>query len=219
MAAPTFKDAFRFPLATPEARRDLIIGALFLLIPVWGWIANLGHRILYTHKMIHAQNPFPAWADLRAVTRHGLWTLLGMVLYHLPAAACFALAPIAEPVLPGTKTPLLALGVLLWLVGTALVPGYMTEYCRDFRVRVIFQPIEAAKRVLSAGTDFWRAWLVVLAAGLLSFAGLFAFGVGFLFTSVWFWQVAAYSFATVFTSGAIRWTIDPKAPRPAPQPT
>lgn len=33
----------------------------------------------------------------------------------------------------------------------------------------------------------------------LSFLGLLAGGVGFVFTSVWFWQVAAFSFATVFT--------------------
>jgi hypothetical protein len=34
---------------------------------------------------------------------------------------------------------------------------------------------------------------------LLSFGGLLILGVGFVFTSVWFWQVAAFSFATVFT--------------------
>ena len=34
---------------------------------------------------------------------------------------------------------------------------------------------------------------------LVSFVGLLGFGVGFAFTSVWFWQVAAFSFATVFT--------------------
>jgi hypothetical protein len=34
---------------------------------------------------------------------------------------------------------------------------------------------------------------------LLSFVGLLGFGFAFNFTSVWFWQVAAFSFATVFT--------------------
>jgi hypothetical protein len=32
-----------------------------------------------------------------------------------------------------------------------------------------------------------------------SFVGLLAFGVGFFVTSVWFWQVAGFSFATVFS--------------------
>ncbi len=33
----------------------------------------------------------------------------------------------------------------------------------------------------------------------MSFSGLLALGAGFLFTSVWFWQVAGFSFASVFT--------------------
>jgi len=33
----------------------------------------------------------------------------------------------------------------------------------------------------------------------VSFSGLLALGAGFLFTSVWFWQVAGFSFASVFT--------------------
>jgi hypothetical protein len=40
---------------------------------------------------------------------------------------------------------------------------------------------------------------IALAALAISFAGLFVFGIGFLFTSVWYWQVAGFSFATVFT--------------------
>jgi hypothetical protein len=45
-----------------------------------------------------------------------------------------------------------------------------------------------------------HAWAIALAALLCSFLGLLAFGVGFLFTSVWFWQVAGFSFATAFTN-------------------
>ncbi|MCC5787463.1 MAG: DUF4013 domain-containing protein [Phycisphaerales bacterium] len=217
MAAPNFKDAFLFPLKTPESRRDLVLGGLILSIPIWGWIANLGHRIVYTHRMIHAEDPFPAWSNFGTITRHGLWTFLGMVFYHLPAAACFILAPLAESMVPGALAPLVALGVVLWALASVLLPGFMTEYCRQFRAREIFRPVAAARRVLSAGPDYWKAWLIVLTAGILSFAGLLAFGIGFLFTSVWFWQVAAYCFATVFTQGAIRWTVDPTAPRPTPQ--
>ena len=48
---------------------------------------------------------------------------------------------------------------------------------------------------------------------LVSFVGLLGLGVGFLFTSMWFWQVAAFCFATVFTR---RFDLDAagRAPRP-----
>ncbi len=50
------------------------------------------------------------------------------------------------------------------------------------------------------GPAYWRAWSIALCALLLSFLGLLGFGVLFFVTSVWFWQVAGFSFATVFTS-------------------
>jgi hypothetical protein len=40
---------------------------------------------------------------------------------------------------------------------------------------------------------------IALVALLLSFAGLLVFGFGFLLSSVWFWQVAGFAFASVFT--------------------
>jgi hypothetical protein len=46
---------------------------------------------------------------------------------------------------------------------------------------------------------YWRAWAIALSALVISFAGLFGLGLGFLLTSVWFWQVAGFSFASVFT--------------------
>jgi hypothetical protein len=55
------------------------------------------------------------------------------------------------------------------------------------------------RRVLQGGVAYWHAWAIAFAALLCSFLGLAGLGVGFFFTSVWFWQVAGFSFATVFT--------------------
>ena len=49
------------------------------------------------------------------------------------------------------------------------------------------------------GLAYWKAWSIVVPVMLLSFLGLLGLGIGFVFTSVYFWQVAAFSFATVFT--------------------
>jgi len=40
---------------------------------------------------------------------------------------------------------------------------------------------------------------LALPASTFSFLGLAMFGIGFLVSSVWFWQVAGYIFANVFT--------------------
>lgn len=40
--------AFRFPLQSRIARAEVAIGALWLLVPVVGWILDMGHRIAMT---------------------------------------------------------------------------------------------------------------------------------------------------------------------------
>jgi hypothetical protein len=65
--------------------------------------------------------------------------------------------------------------------------------------REVFHPVRALRRVAEGGVQYWHAWSIALAALVCSFVGLLAFGIGFLVSSVWFWQVAGFSFATVFT--------------------
>lgn len=153
----------------------------------------MGHRIVMTHRMQHGLPAWPAWGDYRQLFRHGCVTFLGMVEYHTPAVVVDWFAwPFSLPTLH-----ILAAG--LWVLATIAVPGYMSHYCYTLDAREIFDPFRALRRVLEGGTAYWHAWGIALAALLLSFVGLVAFGIGFLITSVWFWQVAGFSFASVFS--------------------
>ena len=87
---------------------------------------------------------------------------------------------------------------LAFVLATLAIPGFMTHYCVAFDPREILRPARALRRVLEAGPAYWKAWGIALSALALSFLGLLGLGVGFLFTSVWFWQVAGFSFASVF---------------------
>ena len=185
--------AFRFPLQSAIARREVVIGALWLLVPIVGWILNMGHRIAMTHRMQHGEPAWPAWSDYPALLKHGTITLLGMIEYHLPAVVCELAAWYYD------APALHIVAALLWVIATVAVPGYMSHYCFTLDPREVFDPIRAMRRVIEGGAAYWHAWSIALAALFLSFLGLAAFGVGFLFTSVWFWQVAGFSFATVFT--------------------
>ena len=96
------------------------------------------------------------------------------------------------------------------------IPGYMSHYCRAFDPAEIFNPFRALGRVREGRRAYWHAWSIALLAMALSFVGVIGLGIGFLFTSVWFWQVAGFSFASVFTQ---RFTLDgdPSAPPAATQ--
>ena len=185
--------AFRFPLQSAIARREVLIGALWLLVPIFGWVLNMGHRIEMVHRMQHGQPAWPAWTNKRQLLRDGMITLLGMIEYHTPA------------VLLGSAAwywgmPLLYIpAALLWIIATLAVPGYMSHYCVARDASEVFNPLKAMRRVFETGAGYWYAWFIAVSALLLSFAGLLVFGLGFLVTSVWFWQVAGFSFATQFT--------------------
>ncbi len=86
------RTAFRFPLQCAIARQEVLKGALWLLVPVGGWILNMGHRIEMTHRMQHGLAAWPAWVSYPRLLRDGSLTLLGMIQYHSPAAVLGLLA-------------------------------------------------------------------------------------------------------------------------------
>ncbi len=172
----------------------MLIGSLWLCIPIVGWVLNMGHRIVVVHHLIHGDiQPWPAWGNLRELLRHGVITLAGMLLYLLPAA------------ITGCVAYLLwswAIGIIagvFFVIGICAIPGYMTAYCAQFDHREVFNIRRSLQRVVHAGPAYWKAWGITLVALAGSFFGLLGFGVLFLFTSVWFWQAAAFCFANTMT--------------------
>lgn len=189
----TFKSAFKFPLQNKLAREEVLWGGVLLLIPVIGWILNMGHRIQFVHHMQNGRPPWPAWGDYRQLFFNGFIAFLGMVYYYLPGIAVSLAGWYAD------HRIVLGIGIFLMILATVAIPGYMTHYCLNFDAREIFNPLRSLRRIVQGGGLYWKAWGIALTALVLSFSGLLVFGVGFLLTSVWFWQVAGYSFANVFT--------------------
>ncbi len=189
----SLRSSFAFPLQTVQARREVLIGAAWLLLPGIGWLMNMGHRVVMVHRMMSGDAPWPAWRRPGQLLWHGLVTFGGMAYYYAPGAALAWLGWRMGSV------PLMASGAVLLVLATLAIPGYMTHYCRAFDPREIYDPVRALSRALQGGRAYWRAWGIALAALALSFLGLLALGVGFLVTSVWFWQVAGFGFARVFS--------------------
>jgi hypothetical protein len=189
----SLRSAFLYPVQSSLARKEVLYGALILCIPILGWLLNMGHRIEMAYRMQHGHSAWPSWRNFRALLYHGTIMFLGMAEYHAPAVICGLIAwRTGHPALYG-------IAAVLWVIATAAVPGYMTHYSFSLDPREIFNPLRAMRRVFEGGRSYWHAWLIALAALGCSFLGLLAFGAGFVITSVWFWQVAGFSFATVFS--------------------
>ena len=194
LATPlSMKSAFRFPLQSAEARKEVLWGAMLLLIPLIGCLLNMGHRIEMVHRMQHGKSAWPSWGKYNRLFRSGLIVWLGMVCYYAPAMVLTA---------AGWRFGnawVYAAALLAFLLASIAIPGYMTHYCRTYDYREIFNPLRAFHRIQEGGSAYWKAWGIALAALSVSLLGLLALGAGFLVTSVWFWQVAGYSFAAVFS--------------------
>jgi hypothetical protein len=190
----SLRSAFRFPLQSATSRKELLWGAFLLLVlPGIGWLLNMGHRIVVVHRMQRGLPPWPAWRDYRQLLRHGVVTLGGMLYYYAPGLAAAWLSR-------RLQSSVMALCAAMLLIGATLaIPGFMSHYCRSFSAAEIYNPFRALSRCIQGGTLYWRTWLIALSGLAVSFVGLLGFGVAFLVTSVWFWQVAGFAFACTFT--------------------
>ena len=63
---------------------DILIGGLWLLVPVIGWLMNMGHRVVVVHRLQKGEEPWPAWENPKELMIHGCYTFLGMVWYGWP---------------------------------------------------------------------------------------------------------------------------------------
>lgn len=187
----TLRNAFLFPIQNAASRRELLIGAALLLVPGVGWVLNMGHRLRLVHEMLHDRDPWPAWHRPLTLFFNGLLTTLLIGISHVPAAVAAALALSLD--IPW----LLLLVPILLAPALYVLPGFMTAYAHQYDSRALLQPTAAINRVRSGGRMYAKAWLIAFSAAMISFAGLLGLGIGFLVTSVWFWQVAAFCFAHV----------------------
>ena len=196
---PRLGPCLRFPLAAPERRRDVVVGGLRLLVPLVGWIVNLGHRLEVVHGLVHGlvhgpRPVFPGFRPVAPLLRKGLRAFGAIVLYLAPSAT---LALVAATATEGAVRTAAFVGAAALLgLGVFVLPGGMTWNAAHDDMSMLHRPDRAWRRAREGGWDSVAAWGIALVAITLSFAGLVVAGVGFLFTSAWAWHVAGYAFST-----------------------
>jgi hypothetical protein len=191
--SPSFAECFRFPVATRDARRDLLIGGTLLLLTVPGWILNMGHRLTVVSRAWQGDPPyFRGFRPWRQTFWRGLQAFVAIVVYLSPSLALAGLAWLSWP----GRTAWLAgaAAALLFSVGVFALPGGMTRNAVAGDLSYLVRPDRALRVALAGGRAYLKAWLIAASAVALSFLGLAAAVVGFFYTSVWAWSVAGFAF-------------------------
>ncbi len=198
----SFAECFRFPVSSPEGRRDILIGGTLLFTLLVGWIFNLGHRLEIFYRLHQDQRPcFAGFAPWGRTFRRGCQAFAAICLYLSPAGLCGILALLAWRSGWGTLAAGFgSLAALFFLLGIFSLPGGMTYNAALRDMSYLYRPDKAFRRALDGGTAYLKAWCISLCAISLSFLGPLGLGVGFFYTSVWAWIVVGYAFSKALLS-------------------
>jgi hypothetical protein len=193
-----WKEAFLFPVATPEARRDVLIGGTLILF-LWpvGWIFNLGNRLNVVARLHAGRRPyFTGFRPWPFTFWRGCVSAATIASYLSPAAAFGALALYAHAkgIGPSLVTALAVASAAAFVMAVFTLPGCMTVYAVEGDAAVLRDPARAFRRAWSRRTVYLRAWAIGLASVVLSLVGALGALIGFLYTSVWSWEVVGYAF-------------------------
>ncbi|HJP61126.1 MAG TPA: hypothetical protein VJ865_14060 [Gemmatimonadaceae bacterium] len=203
----SWRAALQFPVATPEGRHDVLIGgiAVILLLPI-GWILNLGARLDVVQRLYENNPPFfRGFHPWRRTFRRGCVSAATIFSYLSPAMLSAGLAWYTHHIGSPSWIVGASIGVAVaaFVLGVFTLPGCMTVYACEKDPEVLWHPARAFARARRAGREYGKAWLISLAAVALSLLGLLGLVIGFVFTSVWAWEVVGYAFTVAMYSSSV----------------
>jgi hypothetical protein len=194
----TWGAAFKFPLASRTARKEILIGGLlFMMFPPFGWIVNLGNRLNVIRRLYIGEEPFTGFHPFQETYTRGCISG-GTILSYLFPGIFLTITSLFlwkfSLVSLNIFLSLLAVGLLVFSAAMFALPGCMVIYACENEVSVLLNPFQAFKRGVLRGKIYLKAWAIALAAITISIFGILLLGLGFFFLSVWAWQVAGYAF-------------------------
>lgn len=209
---PSFRESFRFPLESPEGRRDVMIGGLlFLLTGPVGFVFCMGHRLHVLRRLTTGESPaFYGFRPFRFTFVRGLRACCAIAVYLLPGLSMILIAALAGWPL-AIRIALGAVGAVFFLMGLFALPGGMTYNAVHDDMAMLFRPDRAFSIALSGGRNYLKAWAIGWSATAVVYASLLLFVIPYFFVSPWAWSAAGHA----FTVALVPESLPPREPMPS----
>src|SRR5262249_23634017 len=172
-------------------------GTLILFLGRVGWVLNLGNRLNVVARLHAGRSPyFTGFRPWTSTLMRGCISASAIATYLSPAAAFGALAYYAhaKTVAPPIVAILGAASAATMVLAVFTLPGCMTVFAGEGDATRFRDSVRAFCRVWLRRHVYLRAWAIALVSVSLSFVGVLGALIGFLYTSVWSWDVVGYAF-------------------------
>jgi Protein of unknown function (DUF4013) len=209
--------AFSFVFQDPRWVSKVAIGALMMLIPIFGWLVLFGYTMRVTRLVATTGTdlPLPEWDDFGGLFMEGLRAFGVAFIWSLPLSVitgCLSLGIDNDDV--GAQFAVNCLNFLLSIPLGLVLPAALARTA----VEGTFNAGLEVGRVLGIVRDRFADYVVVLligyAAGIIAVAGFIALCIGVLVTIVYSFLLSAHVYGQAYH----RATAGPATTAPAPSP-
>ncbi len=187
--------AFSFPLQDPRWVAKILIAAVMLVIPIFGWLVLSGYGLRITRQVAAGTDvPLPEWEDFAGLFVDGLKLFAVTFVWSLPAALLSGIAS-------GGGDPSFAggcLSSLISLVAAFFLPAAIARVATTGSVGAGLEVGTVISLVQRNVADYLLVLGVVVVAGILALMGLVALCIGILFTIPYAYLVTSHIYGQAY---------------------
>jgi hypothetical protein len=209
--------ALGFVFEDEEWAKKILVGALLVLIPIFGQFALMGYGIAVTRNVISGKShPLPAWDDLGRYFMDGLMFWVVTLVYALPVIVMMCplmmvwilpafsadqegLSNVLVGIAGLASSVLICLALLYGLFMALLTPVLQIRYAETGEIGACLRLGEVFRFLVASIGNIVVSQLVVWIAGtvIMPVAGILTLGLLVLPASVWLTAFSSHLFAQV----------------------
>lgn len=191
--------AFTYVFQDPKWVSKLLIGALLLLIPIFGWLVVFGFAMRITKQVATSGTdlPLPEWEDLGGLFVDGLRAFGVGFIWSLPATA---LSSVLQLGVDGGGATLAAncLTLPISLAVAFFTPAAVARTAATGSFNAGLEVGEIVALVRRNAGDYLMVLLLGLVGAMIAAAGLIALCVGVLVTIAYAQLLAAHAYGQAY---------------------